>query len=386
MTSPLLRVAICGLGERAAARLESFLGEIADDICEVVPLPQAQAVIVDLDAAGGGGIEILDAALDRPAIALAKRRPAIEGVVWVPKPIMEVALLEALNMARSALAGDTTLERDASDPSIPLAGYSLQLDVELGGGTQSAKATGAPGEEPTLTQRFFSLDDTLLVLVKEGMARAEERARQENGSESAQAVQVTLVDRHSLLIWPGVTDPGDAQVLCDFSLEQLSTYARSGPMRADCRVTLLPATDARDAHQALQGKPAVTRLQAGDLLWRLGVWSADGRMPRNLDEDKRLYLRCWPDLTRLMEIPHATRIAALWIRMAASSGSIARRLGVSIHDVNNFFVAAWALGIAGEARREDDYLLADRGRRSPEATRVAALVQHLGRNLFGGAV
>ncbi|MCL2021473.1 MAG: hypothetical protein FWG81_05115 [Betaproteobacteria bacterium] len=81
-------------------------------------------------------------------------------------------------------------------------------------------------------------------------------------------------------------------------------------------------------------------------LWRLAAWTSRGRLPQGDDPNARTRLRFWPNMTRLLPIPHAMRIAALW-----SSGpyytmtAIARELMISLGDVHVFYCAAAAIGL-----------------------------------------
>jgi hypothetical protein len=48
-------------------------------------------------------------------------------------------------------------------------------------------------------------------------------------------------------------------------------------------------------------------------VWKLAVWTSRGRAPEGTGLDDPLYLRRWPNMTRLMITPNALRIGAIWM-------------------------------------------------------------------------
>ncbi|MGR9052037.1 MAG: hypothetical protein ACU84J_05260, partial [Gammaproteobacteria bacterium] len=49
------------------------------------------------------------------------------------------------------------------------------------------------------------------------------------------------------------------------------------------------------------------------MLWKLSCWTSKGRFPIQFDIEHPVFLKHWPNFTRLMVTPHALRIAALLI-------------------------------------------------------------------------
>jgi hypothetical protein len=92
-------------------------------------------------------------------------------------------------------------------------------------------------------------------------------------------------------------------------------------------------------------------------LWKLACWASKGRYPATLDIKQPVYLKSWPNFTRLLVTPHALRIAALLIQRPRTLTSIAEILNIKPQYVFVFISAACALGLAGQARREVDKLV-----------------------------
>jgi hypothetical protein len=93
------------------------------------------------------------------------------------------------------------------------------------------------------------------------------------------------------------------------------------------------------------------------LLWKLALWASRGRVPVGTDLEWPVFLKHWPNLTRLLEPPHATRIASLWAHQHFSLASSAATLGIPQRYVFAFFSGCAALGLAAPTRRAADVLV-----------------------------
>jgi len=91
------------------------------------------------------------------------------------------------------------------------------------------------------------------------------------------------------------------------------------------------------------GQACVRRLDA--LLWEAGALTAAGRLPEALDAGQPVYLRHWPNLTRLRQTPHTLRIAALWATRGAGLLETAELLRIPQRHVFAFHAAAAALDL-----------------------------------------
>lgn len=81
------------------------------------------------------------------------------------------------------------------------------------------------------------------------------------------------------------------------------------------------------------------------LLWKTAVFAARGRVPVGTDLMAPVYLKCWPNLTRLLLFPNALRIAALWVNRPCSLLQAAQVLAIPQRDVFGFYSAAHVLGL-----------------------------------------
>lgn len=92
-------------------------------------------------------------------------------------------------------------------------------------------------------------------------------------------------------------------------------------------------------------------------IWKLACWASKGRYPSNIDIKQPVYLKSWPNFTRLLVTPHALRIAALLIQGPRTLPNIAQVLNIKPQYVFVFISAACSLGLAGQVKRESDVLV-----------------------------
>ncbi len=137
----------------------------------------------------------------------------------------------------------------------------------------------------------------------------------------------------------------------DQQLKQLARYTfpsaqvRIGPYRSDSLDT---------SHSSTTLTPVSETIEA--FLWKLALWTYRGCLPLGTHLDQRVYLRHWPNLTRLRPVPDAMRIASLWCEHPMTLGYTAKALEIPQQHVFDFYCASHTIGLAGQARREADYL------------------------------
>ncbi len=162
------------------------------------------------------------------------------------------------------------------------------------------------------------------------------------------AVQLTLGDGHLLLHAPRGHIYSS---FTDHQLQQLATVLLT-PTQVRIAPYEFDRPDASNGSPPLQW--AWQTLEA--FLWKLALWTYCGGLPWDTHLGKRVYLRHWPNFTRLHPVPHAMRIASLWNEQPMTLDYTAQALGISKVHVFNFYSASHTIGLAGQARREADYL------------------------------
>lgn len=94
------------------------------------------------------------------------------------------------------------------------------------------------------------------------------------------------------------------------------------------------------------------------LLWKMALWTYRGRLPAGTSVRERVYLRRWPNLPRLLDVPDAMRISALLVGQPLALPRVAEALQIPQRHVFAFYGAAQAAGLANHAKREADNLVA----------------------------
>ncbi|WP_239649785.1 hypothetical protein [Methylocucumis oryzae] len=92
-------------------------------------------------------------------------------------------------------------------------------------------------------------------------------------------------------------------------------------------------------------------------MWKIACWASKGRYPVTIDIKQPVYLKHWPNFTRLLVTPHALRIAALLVQGPRTLDNVAEVLNIKPQYVFVFISAASALGLAGQVKREADVLV-----------------------------
>jgi hypothetical protein len=93
------------------------------------------------------------------------------------------------------------------------------------------------------------------------------------------------------------------------------------------------------------------------MLWKMAAWTYCGKLPQDAQLQERVYLRHWPNLTRLLELPDAMRISALLVDQPMSLARVTEALDIPQRHIFAYYSAAHAIGLMGRAKRSSDYLL-----------------------------
>ncbi len=115
-----------------------------------------------------------------------------------------------------------------------------------------------------------------------------------------------------------------------------------------------------------------------DFIWKVTLWSSRGCIPTGTDVNAPVFLFEWPNFTRLVNFPHAMRIAALLNQHAVMLGDIARHLNIQQRYVFAFYSAAKVLGIVRISQRKIDQTMVSEPAKKDVAPR-SLLTKLLGR-------
>jgi hypothetical protein len=122
----------------------------------------------------------------------------------------------------------------------------------------------------------------------------------------------------------------------------------------DTRQSVVKEKLAAQEYAALGQKQGFQDMDA--FLWKVALWTSRGRVPAGTQLSVPVFLRYWPNMSRLLLPPHALRIAALWAHQPHSLLQTTRALKLPQRYVFAFYSAANALDLAGPCRRSSDTL------------------------------
>lgn len=141
-------------------------------------------------------------------------------------------------------------------------------------------------------------------------------------------------------------------IYCEFSAERFAELVRA-PVDKRPKTRAFSRQEFADLQDTLTRTALVRRLD--QVLWQAALETSAGRLPVGVDPAATVYLKSWPNLTRLHRTPHALRIAALWATRGASLLETAQSLKIAQRHVFAFYNAALALDLitddGGQIRR-----------------------------------
>lgn len=124
-----------------------------------------------------------------------------------------------------------------------------------------------------------------------------------------------------------------------------------------CKTTYpAEALEMREIDAAAPENEGLALIGHDAMLWKIAAWTYQGRLPEELHPGKRVYLRHWPNLTRLLELPHALRIAAVMVDQPIAMARVAEALRIPQRHVFAFCGCAHATGLLGQAKRAADHV------------------------------
>ncbi len=190
-------------------------------------------------------------------------------------------------------------------------------------------------------------------------------------SDSTPTRLLTLRGRHHLLLY------GVSQIHSDLTDSALQALAADPISDEEIEIAPRPFSPGE-----VPWNGAMISQRTDAFLWKLSLWTYRGRLPAGFDLTQRVYLRHWPNLTRLLEVPDAMRISALWLEHPMTLPFTARALQIPQRHVFAFYNAAHSIGLAGIVKRESDALMEQSiPHRSPQRGLFNRVLDHLHRSL-----
>lgn len=321
---PVTHVAIYNLPERIGAQLEVLFRSPGWERFSLLTAGKPHVAVVDLDAGDADRVwrEYRRRFPDTPSVILSTRPQEREGALWIGKPVSPAALKTAITRARKGpppspapAASHAVASHPREDVSTRAAASALDAEVE-------DRCCGDAADIDPRDPQDVARATYCMAGCFQGMVR--------------QCVAHVLKDGRSRAI-DGL--PGPFVVHRD----GIETAIRDNVLRSLC---LVPLRDDVVRVRELAAAPAPATLQPlAPTLWQIALWSARGRLSRDIPLDVPLRIRHWPVFTRWTETPNAMRITALLVGAPRTPLDAARALGVPHRHVFPLLSAAQAVGL-----------------------------------------
>jgi hypothetical protein len=373
-----LKIALHGMDGRTYKMMVMYLQGPCKGAAIVVEDLNAEVDMIDADSVKAKTlIEQRLTESTRPIIALSLQELTFENILYVKKPVKTDDLLFALNEAGAMLSAKKKPSNQASsytentatrqsqdsiaktDRLLPLEKDPLkkqatktdeqkkiskhQTAMQFDEGKFDAYIGSVPGLNVNDPKQFpdaaYNPKDYFQGYVQSALMVAEAKKQVMHLNSGWKPL---IIFPHNREIWLDADD----KLLRAFAGVAMNKISGSG-------MTLTPAESSvaslQDDLEKFHDKDA--------FLWKLAVWTSKGRYPSTLDIHRTVFLKHWPNFTRLVVTPHALRISALLMTGPRTLPDIAEVLNIKPQYVFVFISAAYALGLIGQAKREADEII-----------------------------
>ncbi len=349
---PLLKVCPLGLNERSLQALTVFFERKLADSCALVAHEIADVALINFDALDAQHLmaEQRRAHADQPMIlmTLNPERPSIPGAVFVQKPVKMDLLLDLLKDLRAQVF----------TPS-PACHFSVAQEKLKN--TRGRMSDPAPPDELKLPapskariQNFPQKESHFYMGAMPDVDLANQVEREKIYYDSSCFLHSYVHKASVLANSEASVVTLSSQAFGSIEIHPLAGKAIASAAPASLYAASRLALRAEDVTISVSPKLAQFPLaeSAGEALdifiWKLVLWASRGRLPAGTDLEMPLQLNHWPNLTRLLVPPHATRIAGLWARQPVTLAQSINTLGIEQRYVFAFYSACVAQGLVAQ--------------------------------------
>lgn len=183
-------------------------------------------------------------------------------------------------------------------------------------GFQSAPATSADNKNQvaSISIEHFNIEDGLLGTVKKA-------------SQQEQDIAVLQAGKPVLLIFP--------------SIQKVLLAADSATLKSLCEQKFVDLQTRPVSEENLKAK---AKLSISACLWQLALWTANGKLPKEIGLNNMLQLRSWPNLTRLAPVAESMRLSAFLTKTPASPVMLHKLMSVDERDLAEYLTATYVSG------------------------------------------
>jgi hypothetical protein len=371
-----LKLALHGMDSRSTKIMMLFLQGPCKGVAHIViNADDADIDVFDGDAADSKMLleKYVQADNQKPVIILSLWDVAEKGILYLRKPVGTDDMLRVLELAKKSIAKANKVAAQIDLPAV-LQKISEKAEHPIAEPEKPGLKTYVAGQQEPFNEAKHQLkkgvdendsddyigdiEDINVNDPRQFIAAAYDPDNFFQGTVQAASADCKEANKILLLKtdWKPVTFfPRTKELWIDASDHELKTFAGLKLKRKtmSAHTQLVPV----DPGSISSGGTLYKFQNMEAFLWKLACWTSKGRYPQDIDYRKPVYLKNWPNFTRLLITPHALRIAALLIKGPRTMGNIAETLAIKPQYVFVFVSATYAVGLSGQARRASDMLV-----------------------------
>lgn len=394
--APPLQVAIHCPDDRFYKMMILFFKGSCEQKVNVVQEDEAEAEIIDVDTAAYKSVleKKLQQTPKKPLIVLSLQDLSLENIIYLKKPIQTAQLQDAITEAKSIVENSRKKADSKDKPSV---GQSMEP------GKDSKKLKESSDAKPNRLvdkneAKKTSKHKTAMYLDEHGFSSfigsvsgidfrnpAQLKSASYNVKDYYQgyvqsAIKLSISKNRILRLnsgWkPIFILPKTREIWVDADDKQLRAFS-SIPINTISNVEQKGISVTPIDPEAGFLKTELEKFQSMEaFLWKLAIWTSKGRFPQGFDIQKPIYLKRWPNFTRLVIPPHALRITALLMDGPRTLTNVAEVLNIKPQYVFAYFSAVYTTGLAGQYHHGPNETVASEPVRSSEKKGLLSRILH----------
>lgn len=391
-----LQIAIHCPDDRFNKMMMLFFKGAYEQKVKVVQEDEAEAEIIDVDTAAYKSIleNKLQQTPKKPLIVLSLQELSQEGIIYLKKPLQTAQLQEAITKAKSMVednrshsafknksSGRQIIEsahdsKNLREPSKARQAKSLENNEHK---KTSKHKTAMYLDEQGFSSFIGSVSD-INFRNPEHIKSASYNAKNYFQGYVQSAIKLSISKNRILRLnssWkPLYILPKTREIWVDANDKQLRAFS-SVPINTISSVEQKGISVTPIDAESGFFKTELEKFQSMDaFLWKLAIWTSKGRFPQGLDLEKPIYLKRWPNFTRLVIPPHALRITALLMDGPRTLTNVAEVLNIKPQFVFAYFSAVYTTGLAGQCDHVPDKTVTQKPLRSSEKKGLLTRILH----------
>jgi len=346
-TQPL-RVTTFGIAEKAVKAMEVAFKNYGNNCAVIVSEQQAEVGIFDFDDIESRRKWIKFKAGNRDAIyiILSSKELNIPGAYVVTKPMRVgkfIAIFQeirdknkmpsAFSDTRTAVIDNAKINEQVTQVQVTRVDATPKPTPIANKIENNADAKPANGASNTgLTIALYSADKYLQSVIAEAADEALEK-------EIVIDLAVNVHDE-----WETITFfPGLQRISLDMDEQQLKYVCCTKLFCLETKIVRHSTKDSQRLEQERAGDTSMVSYEA--FLWKVALWTGNGRLPKDFDQNAYYQLRRWPNLSRLEKISGAMTMSALLTEKPIRLALFLKLTGLDPRNVAAFLTCTQAVGL-----------------------------------------